>query len=480
MSADTSKGRERPVEPRNPFLPNPREARFGSRGARGDGRVPLGSTKKRPGDPGVGSSRPTDFASHNVIAPNPRLTSATVTGAEQVNRERLGIPKFESRRPAGSLPTLNEVLGSGASAAGRPSWTEVVSLEIASKRKSGSYDPSREWERAEMAGDQAGRKHGSRNRDDDDSEHWEIDSPLRYRRLNDSRPSTSAFIREALRNRRASQAAFVAIALIFLATLDVPWKRLLEAQSVVKDKFVAAANTLSRPIEERAAFFMADDFDSDIEQWLSRGSEGLAGGSVARLTPGSMFLRQDTLKLASYRMDFDTKIQSGAVGWAVRASDFENYYGFKLVQSQAREQTRFYLERFTLSGGNKLASGEPFRVELPGDLARSGAFNRISVRVRGEHITTMINGFGVDYWQDSHYNRGGVGLFADGGETALVRRMTVSGNDDSWGLFLYGTIETLRSVRERISPNAAMMLLPSPLVTANRDPYAAQFAFISR
>jgi hypothetical protein len=248
----------------------------------------------------------------------------------------------------------------------------------------------------------------------------------------------------------------------------------------VKDKFVAAANTLSRPIEERAAFFMADDFDSDIEQWLSRGSEGLAGGSVARLTPGSMFLRQDTLKLASYRMDFDTKIQSGAVGWAVRASDFENYYGFKLVQSQAREQTRFYLERFTLSGGNKLASGEPFRVELPGDLARSGAFNRISVRVRGEHITTMINGFGVDYWQDSHYNRGGVGLFADGGETALVRRMTVSGNDDSWGLFLYGTIETLRSVRERISPNAAMMLLPSPLVTANRDPYAAQFAFISR
>jgi hypothetical protein len=92
----------------------------------------------------------------------------------------------------------------------------------------------------------------------------------------------------------------------------------------------------------------------------------------------------------------------------------------------------------------------------------------------------MINGFGVDYWQDSHYNRGGVGLFADGGESALVRRMTVSGNDDSWGLFLYGTIETLRSVRERVSPNAAMMLFPSPLVTANRDPYAAQFAFISR
>lgn len=328
-----------------------------------------------------------------------------------------------------------------------------------------------------MAGDQAGRKHGSRKRDNEISENWEIDSPLHYRRINDSRSSTVAFLREALRKRRTSQAAFVVIALIFVATLDVPWSRLLDAQAVMKDKFVAAANTLSRPIEERAAFFIADDFDSDVDEWVSRGAEGLAGGSVARVTPGSMFLRQDTLQLASYRMDFDTKIQSGAVGWAVRASDFENYYGFKLVESQALRQSRFYLERFTLRRGNKLASGEPFRVELPGDLARSGAFNRITVRVRGEQITTMVNGFGVDYWRDSQFNRGGIGLFADGSESALVRRMTVSENDDSWGLFLYGTIETLRSVRERVSPNAAMMLIPSPLVTANRDPYAARFAF---
>lgn len=475
MSVDNRKERERPGEPRDPFLPNPREARLASRGGRGEGRVPLGSTKKRPGDPGVGSARPTDFASHNVIVPNPRLSAAKVTAAERVKREREGIPKFERSSLGGSRRPLKEV-----SDADRPSWTEVVSLEIASKHNAGANDPSREWERSELEAGGAGRKQRSRKRDDNPSADWEIDSPLHYRRINDSRPSTVAFLRETLRDRRASQAAFAAIVLILVATFDVPWSRLLDLKSAVEEKFVAVVNTLSRPIEERAAFFIADDFQNDVEQWLSRGASSLAEGSVARVPPDSMFLRQDTLELGSYRVDFDTKIQSGGVGWAVRAANFENFYGFKLVESRTRRRSAFHMERFIQTAGSKLASGQPYRIDLPQDLARSGAFNRVSVRVRGEHITTLINGFGVDYWQDSQFSRGGVGLFADGGEEALIRRMTVSGNDDSWGLFLYGTIETLRSVRERVSPNAAVMLIPSPFVTANRDPYAVYHAFAYR
>jgi len=110
-------------------------------------------------------------------------------------------------------------------------------------------------------------------------------------------------------------------------------------------------------------------------------------------------------------------------------------------------------------------------MELPPDIARSGGYNRISVRVRGDHITTLVNGFGVDYWQDKYFNSGGVGLFADAGESALVNRLTVAGNDDSWGLFLYGTIKTLRSVQDRLPSNAAIVLVPSPLMAATAGPY---------
>ena len=57
-----------------------------------------------------------------------------------------------------------------------------------------------------------------------------------------------------------------------------------------------------------------------------------------------MFLRDDTLRFSSYRVDFHAKIESGAVGWAVRASDFNNYYGFKLVESKRKRESPFRLE----------------------------------------------------------------------------------------------------------------------------------------
>ena len=42
-------------------------------------------------------------------------------------------------------------------------------------------------------------------------------------------------------------------------------------------------------------------------------------------------------------------------------------------------------------------------------------------------------------------------------------QFTVTGNDDPWGLILYGTVETLRSVRDRISSPAVIVFTPVPL-----------------
>jgi hypothetical protein len=70
------------------------------------------------------------------------------------------------------------------------------------------------------------------------------------------------------------------------------------------------------------------------------------------------------------------------------------------------------------------------------------------MRVVGENVTTLINGWGVDHWRDGQIERGGVGLVADAGESALIKKMSVTGNDDTWGLILYGAIESMHSVQE--------------------------------
>jgi hypothetical protein len=82
--------------------------------------------------------------------------------------------------------------------------------------------------------------------------------------------------------------------------------------------------------------------------------------------------------------------------------------------------------------------------------------------VRDNQITTLINGWGVDFWQDSRFERGGVGLLADKGESALVRKMSIAGNEDTWGLILYGTLETIKSVQNTFSAPVALRMAPGP------------------
>lgn len=355
----------------------------------------------------------------------------------------------------------------------RPEWTDAVGWEIAKTRRRRGDAALAALGQASPVNTPAQVERRSRKRDAALEEQWDFDSPLPFRRAEDqkSRSGVVKLLRQ-IGNSRLSQGVVLGTLILFIiSTLDVPWRPWFSSQlGTAKERIASAINSVSRPIEERAAFFIADDFQSEVEQWRSRGSGSLSGNSAGRVASGNMFLRQDTLKFASYRMDFEAKIERGAVGWVVRAADFDNYYGFKLVESARRSKPVFHLERFTQAAGAKLG-GAPVRMELPADIARSGGYNRVSIRVRGDHITTLVNGFGVDYWRDKHFSTGGVGLFADAGESALVNRLTVAGNDDSWGLFLYGTIETLRSVKERLPSNAAIVLVPSPLMAANPGRY---------
>jgi hypothetical protein len=269
------------------------------------------------------------------------------------------------------------------------------------------------------------------------------------------------YVELILSNRRVVQGLAATVAFVLVSSMDVPWRDWLERQlEQVKAPLVAAMNAVSRPIQERAAFFIVDDFSQGVANW-SFDSESVAVNSSGWLAVNEgLALHKDTMKLESYRLDFDAKIISNAMGWAVRAPDTENYYAFKLLEKVRRGKHVFSLERFTVVDGVRTQAGNA--VNVPTHLAKIGDFNRISVRVVGDRVTTLVNGWGVDFWRDSTFKRGGVGLLADAGESALVRKMAVSGNEDTWGLILYGTVESLKSVQEAASSPFAIVLTPVP------------------
>ena len=270
-------------------------------------------------------------------------------------------------------------------------------------------------------------------------------------------------IRHFLHGRRFSQALALALLVVFFGTLRDASRAWIGASlEKARDAVEVAINTVTRPIRERAAFFIVDDFDAtSADTWLSAGTMNFDAAGLGRVD--GLALREDTLGLENYRYDFDAKVEKDAIGWVVRAPDLDNYYAFKLVETRRRASRSYNMLRYVVLNGERVADEAAVEIPVPGHLTRPDDFNRISVRVRDNQVTTLINGWGVDFWKDSRLERGGVGFFSDEGESALISRATISGNDDTWGLILYGTIETIRSIRNTVSARVAMSLSPVPL-----------------
>ena len=265
-------------------------------------------------------------------------------------------------------------------------------------------------------------------------------------------------IARLLASRRFLQFAGLVILLIFVSGADIPWAG-LSAKVVdgVSAPFNVAVDNLRQPVRARSAFFIYEDFENGFEN-LMAGESSLNEMGLMRVSGFS--LHPSTMDLAAYRMDFDFRINSGSLGWAVRASDNENYNGFKLTRKDSGDAENYQLQRYTVLGGEPLPIPAQER-SVDGSYLKAG-FNTVSVRVPGDRIDTFVNGMGVDHWIDSHFDRGGVGFFASADDNALLRRVSISGNEDVLGLILFGTVETLQSIREFVSAPLAFSLRPYP------------------
>ena len=135
------------------------------------------------------------------------------------------------------------------------------------------------------------------------------------------------------------------------------------------------------------------------------------------------------MPLNDYRLEFTAQIERKAVAWVFRAADRNNYYATKLVESKRGVAPVFSIVRYAVIDGK-----ERFKAELPLPVTPSAkTLLHVRQEIRGAQFTTYLDGGIVDTWSDSSLARGGVGFFADPGESAYIRWVEVAQNDDNMG-----------------------------------------------
>jgi hypothetical protein len=207
-----------------------------------------------------------------------------------------------------------------------------------------------------------------------------------------------------------------------------------------------AIDSLNKALEPRASFVFFDDPATGVGPWWPQ--ENFIETEDRTFTVAGIALNRSTIGRGDLRFDFDAKLGSGGFGWVAGAKDENNYLAYRLTL-KGRRKKEYVLLRYPV------VNGEPDperRDEFPvsADLFEKD-FNKISVRVREDKLTVLINGQGVDYWTNPGAARGGIGFFAEKGDNPSIRSVRVDGNDDFTGLMARGTIDALKSVREMLA-----------------------------
>lgn len=196
-------------------------------------------------------------------------------------------------------------------------------------------------------------------------------------------------------------------------------------------------------IHQRAAVEIQDDFRAGLSQWTGEPdwAKSWSYDAIGFARPGRLAMLSQSLRLSDYRLEFSAQIERKAVGWVFRASDAHNYYATKLIQSKQGPAPAFFIVRYAVIGGR-----ERLKMQLPLPVTPSiKTMLHVRQEIRGAQFTTYLDGQIMDTWSDAALPSGGVGFFADAGESAYIRWIEVVHNDDALGrLYSY-----LASVHDR-------------------------------
>ena len=206
----------------------------------------------------------------------------------------------------------------------------------------------------------------------------------------------------------------------------------------------ALLTVAAEKIKPRAAFLMEDDFGGGARDGWHVPPSLVADESGAVHVEG-LTLHGETMDLLHYRMDFEAKVSSGAVGWGIGARDSENYHLYKLEKSASQSEQSYLVVHYPVVEG-EADTAKTVSKEVSLELDEE-EFQRISVRVREGRILTLINGQSVDYWVPEEWKPGGIGFFGNKDELSLIRYVTAYSNQDFLGLSLAAALDAIRSLQ---------------------------------
>lgn len=171
-----------------------------------------------------------------------------------------------------------------------------------------------------------------------------------------------------------------------------------------------------------------EDFSDGVKGWLGgRSSEW--DSENGRMRPSHLKIWKPSVKLADYRMEFEGQIDKNAMSWAFRAPDLRNYYATKIVVRKNGSLPTADIVRYTVVNGSEL---DRQRLPLPISI-RPDTLYHVQMSVRGDHFITRVNGQIVDAFSDNKLKRGGVGFFAEKGESSAIHWVDV--REEREGIF---------------------------------------------
>ena len=258
---------------------------------------------------------------------------------------------------------------------------------------------------------------------DDLSEIW----PVHLRRLDESMDKT------AMQTNQASTAIF---GLVIVGALAVGSMGLLGPGGTAAVRLKTSTgpfDDIRKSIRNHAAVKLNDNFQGGLRDWKSFSSSSSDWSfNHGFVQPGRLRLWKESLGMTDYQMEFVGQIERKGMGWAYRAVDGNNFYATKIVITKPGPLPMADLVRYATVGGLQSS-----RLNLPLPMViRNDTLYRVQLTVKGDNFSTAVNGQMVDTWSDSRLPSGGIGFFADKGDVASLRWVTVSHRDNILGRML--------------------------------------------
>jgi hypothetical protein len=185
-------------------------------------------------------------------------------------------------------------------------------------------------------------------------------------------------------------------------------------------------------ISRRATVEFTDTFHAGMESWNTAAKNwapGWSHHSDGYVRTGQLALYRPSAVYSDYRLEFFAQIESKSMGWVVRARDLQNYYAMKFTVVDPGLRPIIAMVHYPVVGGKK---GR--KVEVPlSVMVHNNTPYHVAVEVKGNRVTTSIEGQEVDRWVDDTLASGGVGFFSEPGERARLYWMKLAVHDDLLG-----------------------------------------------